>query len=120
MNKRILILLVILTVCVSVLVGCLKATGQEDSETSVSIIQSEGMDDEPTPSDRDQNAVDEDASELIGKVDEIKENFLKFFLKEGLSTPILRNSRLNMRKNGQIHTNPHEATFYAILYWLLK
>ena len=76
MNKRILILLVILTVCVSVLVGCLKATGQEDSETSVSIIQSEGINDEPTPSDRDQNAVDEDASELIGKVDEIKDFML--------------------------------------------
>ena len=76
MNKRILILLVILTVSVSVIVGCSKVTGQEDSETSVSIIQSEGMDDEPTPSDRDQNAVDEDASELIGKVDEIKDFML--------------------------------------------
>ena len=75
MNKRILILLVILTVCVSVIVGCSKVTGQEDSETSVSIMQSEGMD-EPTPSDRDQNAVDEDASELIGKVDEIKDFML--------------------------------------------
>ena len=75
MNKKILILLVILTVCVSVIVGCSKVTGQEDSETSVSIMQSEGMD-EPTPSDRDQNAVDEDASELIGKVDEIKDFML--------------------------------------------
>ena len=74
MNKKILMLLVILTV--SVIVGCSKVTGQEDSETSVSIIQSEGMDDEPTPSDRDQNAVDEDASELIGKVDEIKDFML--------------------------------------------
>ena len=76
MNKRILILLVILTVSVSVIVGCSKVTGQEDSETSVSIIQSEGINDEPTPSDRDQNAVDEDASELIGKVDEIKDFML--------------------------------------------
>ena len=56
MNKRILILLVILTVSVSVIVGCSEVTGQEDSETSVSIIQSEGINDEPTPSDRDQNA----------------------------------------------------------------
>ena len=76
MNKRILILLVILTVSVSVIVGCSKVTGQEGSETSGSIVQSEGMDDEPTPSDRDQNAVDEDASELIGKVDEIKDFML--------------------------------------------
>ena len=76
MNKRILILLVILTVCVSVLVGCLKATGQEDSETSVNITQNKVMEDEPIPSDRDQNAVDEDASELIGKVDEIKDFML--------------------------------------------
>ena len=73
MNKKILMLLLILTV--SVIVGCSKVTGQEDSETSVSIMQSEGMD-EPTPSDRDQNAVDEDASELIGKVDEIKDFML--------------------------------------------
>ena len=76
MNKRILILLVILTVCVSVLVGCLKATGQEDSETSVNITQNKVMEDEPISSDRDQNAVDEDASELIGKVDEIKDFML--------------------------------------------
>ena len=76
MNKKMLVLLVILTVCVSVFVGCSKATGQVDSETSGSIVQSEGIDDEPTPSDRDQNAVDEDASELIGKVDEIKDFML--------------------------------------------
>ena len=44
MNKKILMLLFILTV--SVIVGCSKVTGQEDSETSVSIIQSEGMNDE--------------------------------------------------------------------------
>ena len=42
----------------------------------------------------------------------MKENLLKIFLEEGLSTLFLRNFRLNMRKNGQIHTNPHEATFY--------
>ena len=71
MNKKILMLLFILSVCIGVIGGCSKVTGQEDSETSVSIIQSEGINDEPTPSDRDQNAVDEDASELIGKVDEI-------------------------------------------------
>lgn len=73
MNKKILILLVILTVSVSVIVGCSKVTGQEDSETSVSIMQSEVMDDEPIPSDSDKDVVDEGASELIGKVDEIKD-----------------------------------------------
>ena len=76
MNKKTLILLVLLTASVGVIVGCSKVTGQEDPETSGSIVQSEGMDDEPTPSDRDQNAVDEDASELIGKVDEIKDFML--------------------------------------------
>ena len=73
MNKRILILLVILTVSVSVIVGCSKVTGQEDSETSVSIMQSEVMEDEQIPSDSDKDVVDEDASEVIGKVEEIKD-----------------------------------------------
>ena len=71
MNKKILILLVILSV--SVTVGCSKVTGQEDSETSVSIIQSEVMENEPIPSDSDKDVVDEDASKLIGKVEEIKD-----------------------------------------------
>ena len=43
MNKKILMLLVILTVSVSVIVGCSKVTRQEDTETSVSIMQSEVM-----------------------------------------------------------------------------
>ena len=76
MNKRVLVLLVILTVCVSVLVGCSKATGQEDSETSVNITQNEAMEDEPIPSDSDKDVGDEDASEVIGKVDEIKDFML--------------------------------------------
>ena len=71
MNKKILILLVILTL--SVIVGCSKVTGQEDSETSVSIMQSEVMENEPIPSDSDKDVVDEDASEVIGKVEEIKD-----------------------------------------------
>ena len=74
MNKKILMLLVILTV--SVIVGCSKVTGQEDSETSVSIMQSEVMEDELKPSDSDKDVVDEDASELIGKVEEIKDFML--------------------------------------------
>ena len=76
MNKKMLVLLVVLTVCVSVLVGCSKATGQEDSEPSGSIVQNEVMEDEPKPSDSDKDAVDEDASELIGKVDEVKDFML--------------------------------------------
>ena len=52
MNKKILMLLVILTV--SVIVGCSKVTVQEDSETSVSIMQSEVMEDESIPSDSHQ------------------------------------------------------------------
>ena len=68
MNKKILILLAILTVCVSNIVGCSSATVQEDSETSEGMTQSEVMEDESIPSDRD-----EDVSEVIGKVDEIKD-----------------------------------------------
>lgn len=73
MNKKILILLVLLTASAGVLVGCSKATGQEDSEASVNITQNEVMEDEPIPSDSDKDAGDEDASEVIGKVEEIKD-----------------------------------------------
>ena len=73
MNKKILMMLAMLTVCVVVMVGCSKVTGQEDSETSESIMQSEVMEDEPIPSDSDNDVVDEDASEVIGKVEEIKD-----------------------------------------------
>ena len=76
MNKKMLVLLVVLTVCVSVLVGCSKATGQEDSEPSGSIVQNEVMEDEQIPTESDEDAVDEDASELIGKVDEVKDFML--------------------------------------------
>ena len=76
MNKKILKLLVILTVSVSVIVGCSKVTGQEDSETSVSIMQSEVMEEESIPSDSDKDVVDEDASEIRGKVEEIKDFML--------------------------------------------
>ena len=71
MNKKILMLLFILTV--SVIGGCSKETGQEESETSANIMQSEVMEDEPIPSDSDKDVVDEDASEVIGKVEEIKD-----------------------------------------------
>ena len=60
MNKKIVMLLVILTVSVSVISGCSKVTGQEDLETPVNIIQSEVME-------------DEDTSEVTGKVEEIKD-----------------------------------------------
>ena len=63
MNKKILMLLLLLTASLGVIVGCPKVTGQEDSEPSGSIVQSEVME-------------DEDASELIGKVDEIKDFML--------------------------------------------
>ena len=74
MNKKILMLLFILTV--SVIVGCSKETGQEESETSANIMQSEVMEDEPIPLDSDKDVVDEDASEVIGKVEEIKDFML--------------------------------------------
>ena len=64
MNKKLVILLVLLAVSAGVIAGCSKGTGQEDSETSGSIVQSEGMEDEATP------------SELIGKADEIKDFML--------------------------------------------
>ena len=63
MNKKILLMLVILTV--SVIVGCSKVDRHEDSETSVNIMQSEVMDDEMISSDSDKDVVDEDASEVI-------------------------------------------------------
>ena len=56
MTKKILLLLLVLTT--SVIVGCSKKSGQMDSETSMSIIQ------------------DEVASEVIGKVEEIKDFML--------------------------------------------
>ena len=56
MNKKILLLLLILTA--SVIVGCSKESGQINTEASVSIIQ------------------DENASEVIGKVEEIKDFML--------------------------------------------
>ena len=71
MNKKILVLLVILTV--SVIVGCSKVTEQEDSESSVGIMQSGVMEDELIPSDSDKDVVDEDASEVIGNVEDIKD-----------------------------------------------
>ena len=74
MNKKLLLLLVILTV--SVIVGCSKVITQEDSEISASIMQNEVIEDETIPSDIDKNAVDEDASEVIGKVEEIKDFML--------------------------------------------
>ena len=76
MNKKILMLLFILSVCIGVIGGCSKVTGQEDSETSVSIMPSEVMEDEPIPSDSGKNVVDEDTSEVIGKVEEIKDFML--------------------------------------------
>ena len=73
MNNKILLLLVILTVSISVLVGCSNVTKQENSETSVNILQSEVMDDEMISSDSDKDVVDEDVSKVIGKVKEIKD-----------------------------------------------
>ena len=76
MSKKILMMLAVLTVCAGVMVGCSKVTGQEDSETSESVVQSEVMEDEPIPSDSDKDVVDEGTSELIGKVEEIKDFML--------------------------------------------
>ena len=61
MNKKILLLLGILTVSLSVMTGCSKTTGQEGLETSVNIMQS------------DKDAAEEDSSEVIGTVEEIKD-----------------------------------------------
>ncbi|MBO5505073.1 MAG: hypothetical protein J5984_01205, partial [Clostridia bacterium] len=69
MNKKILMLLVILTVSVGVIVGCSKVTKQENSETSVNILQSEVMEDEPIPSDSDKDVVDQDASKATRQED---------------------------------------------------
>ena len=76
MNKKILMLLVILTVSVCVIVGCSKGASQEEFETSENIMQSEVMEDESIPSDSDKDVEDEDASEVIGKVEEIKDFML--------------------------------------------
>ena len=74
--KKILMLLVILTVSISIIVGCSEGIGQEESEPSGSIVQNEVMEDEQIPTESDEDAVDEDASELIGKVDEVKDFML--------------------------------------------
>ena len=73
MSKKILMMLAVLTVCAGVMVGCAKGNGKEDTETAVSIMQSEVMEEEPMPPESDKNSVDEDVSEVIGKVDEIKD-----------------------------------------------
>ena len=73
MNKKILMMLAVLTVCAGIMVGCSKGNGQEDAEISVSIMHSEVMEDEPMPPENDKNIGDEDMSEVIGKVDEIKD-----------------------------------------------
>ena len=73
MNKKILMLLVILTVSVCVIVGCSKGASQEEFETSENIMQSEVMEDEQISSESDEDVVDEGTSELIGKVEEIKD-----------------------------------------------
>ena len=73
MSKKILMMLAVLTVCAGVMVGCSKGNGKEDAETAVSIMQSEVMEEEPMPPESDKNSVDEDVSEVIGKVDEIKD-----------------------------------------------
>ena len=73
MNKKILMMLAVLTVCAGIMVGCSKGNGQEDAEISVSIMHSEVMEDEPIPTESDKNIGDEDMSEVIGKVDEIKD-----------------------------------------------
>ena len=65
MNKKILMMLTVLTVCVGVMTGCSEGTKQEDTETFESVMQSEVME--------DKHIQDEDASEVIGKVDEIKD-----------------------------------------------
>ena len=74
--KKVLMLLVILTVSISIIVGCSEGIGQEESEPSGSIVQNEVMEDEQIPTESDEDAVDEDASELIGKVDEVKDFML--------------------------------------------
>lgn len=73
MSKKILMMLAVLTVCAGVMVGCSKGNGKEDAKTPVRIMQSEVMEEEPMPPESDKNSVDEDVSEVIGKVDEIKD-----------------------------------------------
>ena len=63
MNKKILLLLGILTVSAGVLAGCSNTTSQKDSETSANTTQSEVMED----------AAAEDTSEVIGTVEQIKD-----------------------------------------------
>ena len=73
MNKKILTMLAVLTVCAGVMAGCLKGTKQENTETFESIMQSEVIEGEHISAENDKNIADEDVSEVIGKVDEIKD-----------------------------------------------
>lgn len=73
MNKKILTMLAVLTVCAGVMAGCSKGTKQENTETFESIMQSEVIEGEHISAENDKNIADEDVSEVIGKVDEIKD-----------------------------------------------
>ena len=66
MNKKILMLLIVLIAIASLIAGCSKVNGQEDSATSASVMQNEPITSESL----------EDASEVTGKVEEIKDFML--------------------------------------------
>ncbi|MBQ6867173.1 MAG: DUF4300 family protein [Clostridia bacterium] len=66
MNKKVLMLLIVLIATASLIVGCSKVNGQEDSATSASVMQSETITSESL----------EDASEVTGNVEEIKDFML--------------------------------------------
>ncbi len=66
MNKKILMLLIVLIATASLIAGCSKVNGQEDFATSASVMQSEPITSESL----------EDASEVTGNVEEIKDFML--------------------------------------------
>ncbi|MBQ6836796.1 MAG: hypothetical protein IJO47_07065, partial [Clostridia bacterium] len=66
MNKKILMLLAILITAASLIAGCSKVNGQEDFATSASVMQSETITSKSL----------EDASEVTGNVEEIKDFML--------------------------------------------
>lgn len=74
MKKRILTMLVVVAVGAGVMVGCTMSPKHEDVSTDDSTIQVEAaQDDRVTVQNEDVEGGEEEASEVIGTVDEIKD-----------------------------------------------
>ena len=92
MNKKILLLLGILTVSAGVLAGCSNTNSPKDSKTSVSTMQGDVTED----------VASENTSEVIGKVEQIKDFIRKTQIMSELT----------------LHTNFVERGYSPLFYFL--